>query len=185
MKIFKSVKAKVLLVIVISVSIFAAWLGGFEIVYARVLLVPTNVMLSAIKKDTRIELVKNEHNIYQFKVRTRIEGRKASFPQPLGSLLQPFVIILSWQIFLLFALRFKSALKSAGVNLGIFMFIQAIFLILLTGYHTSETQKFIYIMMMDSFYIIALVLIIKDNLLYPVFRKEVNIEKPVSIKHPH
>lgn len=162
---------KIMLVIIISVSIYAGWLAGFEVFYARVLLAPTNLMLSALKKDTKIELDKTEHDVYQFKVRTRIEGRKASFPQPLGSLLQPFVIILSWQVFLFFVLALKTALKSAGVNLGIFVFIQAVFLILLTGYHTSETQKFIYVMMMDSFYIIALVLIIKDNLLYHVFTR--------------
>jgi len=169
---------KILLVVVISVLIYAAWLLGLEKVYAKVLLAPTNAVLSAIKKDTKIELEKNEQNIYQFKVRTVIEGRKASFSQELGSLLQPVVIILSWQIFLLLAFRIKPALKAAGVNLGIFMFIQAIFLMLLTGYHTSETQKFIYKIMMDSFYIIALVLIIKDNLLYAIFTKQDTLDKP-------
>lgn len=162
--------AKIVALIIISAIVYTGWLSGLETSYTRVLVAGTNVALSIVKKDTRIELEK-ANNAYQFKVRTRIEGRKASFTQPFGSLLQPFVIVLSWQIFLLIAISFKSAIKAFGVNAGIFLMLQIIFLILLTGYHTSETQKFIYVLLMDSFYIIGLVLVIKDNMLYPVFRK--------------
>lgn len=161
---------KIFALIIISAIVYTGWLRGLETGYTRVLVAGTNAALSIVKKDTRIELEKT-NNVYQFKVRTQIEGRKASFTQPFGSLLQPFVIVLSWQIFLLIAISFKSAIKAFVVNAGIFLMLQIIFLILLTGYHTSETQKFIYVLLMDSFYIIGLVLVIKDNMLYPVFRK--------------
>lgn len=170
MALVSSKAAKIVALIIISAIVYTGWLSGLETGYTRVLVAGTNVALSIVKKDTRIELEKI-NNAYQFKVRTRIEGRKASFTQPFGSLLQPFVIVLSWQIFLLIAISFKSAIKAFGVNAGIFLMLQIIFLILLTGYHTSETQKFIYVLLMDSFYIIGLVLVIKDNMLYPVFRK--------------
>jgi hypothetical protein len=70
------------------------------------------------------------------------------------------------------ALNKKQALQSAGVNVGLFYLLQIIFLIFLTGYHTSEFQQFVYVMMVDSFYIIALVLVIKDNMLFRVFYKQ-------------
>jgi len=161
---------KAVVLIIITVAIFIGWSRGIEVVYARALLVGTNMTLGIVKNNTSIELEKADET-YQFRVRTIIDTRRASFPQAFGSLLQPFVIILSWQIFLFFALNRKSALQSLGLNLGIYYLFQVIFLILLTGYHTSEVQKFIYVMLMDSFYIIGLVLVIKDNMLYPVFRK--------------
>jgi hypothetical protein len=170
MVLVKSLLLKIIALIIISVIVYAAWLIGMEKLYTRVLVAGSNIALGMVKKDTRIELEKT-NNTYQFKVRTRIDNRKASFSQPFGSLLQPFVIILSWQLFLLIAIPFKSAARSFGVNAAVFIFLQIVFLILLTGYHSSETQKFIYILLMDSFYIIALVLVIKDNMLYPVFRR--------------
>ena len=170
MAIISSNKLKAVVLILITVLIYTGWSRGIEVVYARILLFGTNATLSIVKNDSSIELEKADKT-YQFKVRTTIDGRKASFPQVFGSLLQPFVIILSWQIFLFFALNRKSALHSLGLNMGIYYLIQVFFLILLTGYHTSEVQKFIYVLLMDSFYIIGLVLVIKDNMLYPVFRK--------------
>ncbi|MBE0663268.1 MAG: hypothetical protein IH597_12485 [Bacteroidales bacterium] len=170
MALVSSKGTKIVALIIISAIVYAGWLKGLEIIYTRVLVAGTNVALGMVKKDTRIELEK-ANSTFQFKVRTRIDGRKASFTQPFGSLLQPFVIILSWQIFLLIAISFKSAVKAFGVNVGIFLLLQIVFLILLTGYHSSETQKFIYILFMDSFYIMALVLVIKDNMLYQVFRR--------------
>lgn len=170
MAIISSNKLKAVVLILITVLIYTGWSRGIEVVYARILLFGTNATLSIVKNDSSIELEKADKT-YQFKVRTTIDGRKASFPQVFGSLLQPFVIILSWQIFLFFGLNRKSALYSLGLNMGIYYLIQVFFLILLTGYHTSEVQKFIYVLLMDSFYIIGLVLVIKDNMLYPVFRK--------------
>lgn len=163
-------RVKVPILIAITILVYAGWQARIEPIYARILTGGTNIALSIVKKSTKIE-VEKENKTYQFRVRTMIDGRKASFPQGFGSLLQPFVIILSWQLFLFFALHYKTALRAMGINLGIFYLIHVLFLILLTGYHTSAFQKYIYVMMMDSFYIIALVLVIKDNMLYPVFSK--------------
>lgn len=163
---------KILILVVITIASYTLWQHGLEVRYAKTLLVGTNTALGIVKGNTSIELEQSE-DTYQFRVRTIIDGRRASFPQAFGGLLQPFVIILSWQIFLFIALKRNLALQSLALNFGIFYFLQVIFLMLLTGYHTSEVQKFIYVMLMDSFYIIALVLVIKDNMLYPVFRKKV------------
>ena len=165
-------KVKIVLLILITIATYTFWQKGVENFYSRILLFGTNTALSLVKGNTSIELEQKDE-VYQFRVRTIIEGKRASFPQAFGGLLQPFVIILSWQIFLFIAVRRNLAFHSLGTNLGLFYLFQIIFLILLTGYHTSEVQKFIYVMLMDSFYIIALVLVIKDNMLYPVFRKQV------------
>lgn len=164
---------KIVFLIVITIATYWFWQKGVEVYYARILLIGTNTALSLVKGNTSIEL-EQEDEVYQFRVRTMIEGRRASFPQAFGGLLQPFVIILSWHIFLFIALRSKLAARSLWINMGLFYLFQVVFLVLLTGYHTSEVQKFIYVMLMDSFYIIALVLVIKDNMLYPVFRKKVH-----------
>lgn len=165
-----STRLKIGALILISALVFAGWTGFLEVAYARFLLTGTNSVLSVVKNDAHIETEKME-DTYQFKVFTLINGKKATYPQIFGSILQPFIIVLSWQLFLFLVLKRKSALQSAAINIGIFYFIQLFFLVQLTGYYTSETQKFIFNMLMDSFYIVALVLVIKDNMLYPVFSK--------------
>lgn len=173
MKLFNSAIKKVILFILISIIVFTGWEFSLETAYLRLLVNTTNVSVGVIKKDTFIEIestnVSNEP--YQLKVHTRIEGRRGTYPQEIGSLLQPFVIVISWQIFLLLILNVKSALRSLGMNFIIFFIVQVFFLILLTGYHSSDSQKFFFNVMMDSFYVVAIILIIKDNMLYPVFKR--------------
>ena len=178
MAILSSTRNKIILLLLISMLIFAAWQAGLEIAYAKVLVGTTNFSLGIVKKDTHIEFEEKEgtNGLYQFKVFTSIDGRKGHYPQETSSLMQPFIIVLSWQIFLFFVLKRKSAWRSLGVNIGIFLLVQMIFLILLTGYYTSTVQQYIFTMMLDSFYIIALILVIKDNMLYPVFRKKVDVK---------
>jgi hypothetical protein len=90
--------------------------------------------------------------------------------------MEPFVIVLSWQLFLFFVTNKKTAFKLLAINTGIFMAIQVLFLYFLTGYYNSEIQKFLFDMMLDNFYIIALILVIKDNMLHPVFKRPHQIQ---------
>ena len=179
MAILSSSIKKIILLFLISLLIFMGWMAGAEGGYAKVLVGATNFSLGIVKNDTRIELedLDDKGGLYQFRVYTRIDGRLGNYPQETEGLMQPFVIILSWQIFLFFVLRVKSAFQSLVVNVGIFFLIQIIFLILLTGYYDSTIQQYIYTMLLDSFYIIALILIIKDNMLYPVFRKKIDVRE--------
>ncbi len=178
MAILSSSRNKIILIVLISLLTFMGWMAGGETVYAKVLVGATNFSLGIVKNDTRIELedIDGKGGSYQFRVYTRIDGRLGNYPQETEGLMQPFVIVLSWQIFLFFVLRAKSAFQSLWVNIGIFFLVQIIFLILLTGYYDSTIQQYIYTMLLDSFYIIALILIIKDNMLYPVFRKKANVK---------
>ncbi|NQU33868.1 MAG: hypothetical protein HQ521_11575 [Bacteroidetes bacterium] len=172
-KLISSTRNKIILLLLISLVVFTGWEYGMETGYLKVLVGTTNLSVGVIKKDTKVELETtiSKENPYQFKVSTIVDGRKGSYPQEIGGIVQPFVIILSWQIFLFFVLTRRSALRSLAVNFVIFLLVQVIFLIFLTGYYTSDFQKFVYDMMMDSFYIIAIILIIKDNMLYPIFRR--------------
>ena len=111
-------------------------------------------------------------NAFQFRVYTRVQGRMGNYPQETGGLMEPLVIVLSWQLLLFFILDYKTALKLLGINLVTFIFIQVLFLVFLTGYYNSSVQQFLFDMMLDNFYIIALILVIKDNILYPVFQKK-------------
>jgi len=174
MKLLSSKRNKILLLLLISLLIFTGWQFGGEQLYTKLLVGTTNVTLKVIKKDTHIEYEKQEGNskLYQFKVTTRIDGRIGSYPQEIGGLMQPFVIVLSWQVFLFIIIERKNAIKAFITNIAIFMLMQIIFLILLTGYYTSDIQQYIFTIMLDSFYIIALVLIIKDNILFSVFNSK-------------
>ena len=172
-KLIASNTGKAILLIIISIIIFSAWEFGLEKYYEESLIGITNVTLPLVKKDTRITLENTKKDgSFQFRVYTRVQGRRGNYPQETGSLMQPFVIILSWQLFLFFVLGFKDALKLFGINVGIFVFLQILFLYFLSGYYNSPTQKFLFDMMLDNFYIIALILIIKDNIFYPVFRRQ-------------
>ena len=164
---------RIILLILISIIVFGAWEMGLERVYEKTLVGITNTTLTVIKKDTRIELEKTaKGDAFHFRVYTRVQGRMGNYPQETGGLMEPLVIVLSWQLFLFFILNYKVALKLLTINLVTFILIQVIFLVFLTGYYNSSIQQFLFDMMLDNFYIIALILVIKDNILYPVFRKK-------------
>ncbi|PIQ29519.1 MAG: hypothetical protein COW63_12705 [Bacteroidetes bacterium CG18_big_fil_WC_8_21_14_2_50_41_14] len=175
MVLFSSTRNKIILLLLISALVFTAWQSGAERVYAQVLIGTTNFFVGMAKEDTHIELenINENDKTYQYRVFTRIDGRKGNYPQETGGVMQPFVIVLSWQIFLFFVLKRKPALTSLVMNVGIFLLIQVVFLVFLTGYYNSGVQKYLYTMMLDSFYIFALILVIKDQMLYRVFSKKV------------
>jgi len=174
MVLFSSTRNKIILLLLISALVFTAWQSGAERVYAQVLIGTTNFFVGMAKEDTHIELenINENDKTYQYRVFTRIDGRKGNYPQETGGVMQPFVIVLSWQIFLFFVLKRKPALTSLVMNVGIFLLIQVVFLFFLTGYYNSGVQKYLYTMMLDSFYIFALILVIKDQMLYRVFSKK-------------
>lgn len=172
MAILSSSRNKIIVLFLISVLVFVGWQYGLENTYTKILVGATNTCLGILTNDTHIELEKKspQSNMYQFRIYTIVDGRKGNYPQDTGGILQPFVIILSWQIFLFLAIKRRDAFISLGANIGIFLIIQILFLIMLTNYYSSTVQQYLFTMMMDSFYIIALILIIKDNILYGVFK---------------
>jgi len=151
-----------------SLVIAVLWFAGLEMVYARVLVFSTNVVIGIGSSDTEIT-IEEAAGVKQFRVFKTIQGQRGSFSQKFGSLLIPAVMIFSWQLFTAFFLKRRRALASTGTNFGIFFAFQILFLLLLTGVHTSGFARFINELFLDSFYIVALAIIIIDNFRNPLF----------------
>lgn len=154
----------ILIVIVSSGLLLVLWFNGFAYLYAQLLKLGANILL-LFSHDTHVGL-KMVDNEPTFIVNTLLEGRKGSYPQKADLILLPFLMVLTWQILLFFNLSLKNATRSAIENIIIFYTIQLIYVLLLTAYYNSDTVKFIYDLLIDSFYIIALFLIVKDSFKY-------------------
>lgn len=159
----------------ITIVIFALWQIWIESSHAKLIVGSTNTLLRAVGSERYFEFEKTK-DASLFWVHTIVEGRKAKFSQKIGSLLQPTVMILAWQLFLFLAINKRKALRLLIINLGIFSLLQIIFLLQLMGYHTSPIQKFIYEFFVSSFYVIALIFVIKDHFFYNVFGMQVSTE---------
>ncbi len=157
------------LFLAVSLVITVLWFSGMEVVYARVLVFSTNTVLNIAGSDSSIRVDKDDQG-HLFRVHRLIDGQRASYPQKFETILLPTVMIFAWLIFAAFYRRRKQALISAGITFGSFLALQAIFLLLLTAYYTSGAAKYIYDVMLDSFYIIAMGIIIIDYVRDPIFR---------------
>lgn len=154
----------VLIVIVASGLMLILWFHGFAYLYAQLLKLGANIVL-IFSGDTHVGL-KIIDNAPTFVVNTIIDGKKGSYPQKADLILLPFIMILTWQILLFFNLPFRTAIRSAIENILIFYIIQLIYVLLLTAYYNNAVVKFIYDLLIDSFYIIALFLVVKDSFKY-------------------
>jgi hypothetical protein len=154
----------VLIVIIASGLMLILWFHGFAYLYAQILKLGANIVL-LFSSDTHVGL-KLVENSPTFIVNTIIDGKKGSYPQKADLILLPFIMILTWQILLFFNLPLRQATRSAIENILIFYIIQLIYVLLLTAYYNNATVKFIYDLLIDSFYIIALFLIVKDSFKY-------------------
>ncbi len=166
----KSNKLKITTLVGITMVVFAIWQLGFEKYHAKFILTSANVLYKITGSKKFFEFEKIDGKSY-FWAHTIVEGRKAKFNQKIGSVLQPTVMILAWQLFLFLVMAWRKALRLLLVNLGAFVILQVVFLLQLMGYHTSATQRFLYEFFISSFYVIALVFIIKDQYLYQVFKR--------------
>lgn len=154
----------ILLVIGISAVLLLLWLAGLNWVYAKFLNILANIFLF-FAQDTSLHLEKLNGEI-NYIVETVIDGKKGSYPQKAGLIILPFVMMLTWQILLFINIHWRKALRSAIENLSAFVLIQVIYLLILTGYYNSSTDKFFFHLLIDSFYIIGLFLIVKDAIRY-------------------
>ncbi len=157
---------KIIIFLGASIIVMLLWNTGLERVYAEILKFCSNTVLNILRDSTYIKLEKHDGDLV-FRVHTLIEGRKGSYPQAAQSLLLPIVIILSWMAVLFYSLPGKTALKQGLTNFGIFLVFQIVFMILLTFYYNSDLARFFFHVMLDTFYIFAIFLIIKDSLKYP------------------
>lgn len=154
----------ILIVLVVSALLLILWFNGLSWIYAQLLRFGANILL-IFSGDTSVS-VKMVDDTPTFIVDTIVNGRKGSYPQKAELILLPFIMILTWQILLFFNLPIKQAVRSTIENIVIFFAVQLLYVVLLTGYHNSSVVKFVYDLLLDSFYIIALFLIVKDAFKY-------------------
>jgi hypothetical protein len=151
-----------------SLIITLLWFSGAEVMYARVLVFSTNSVLNIADSESSIR-IEEEDGGHLFRVHRLIEGRRANYPQKFETILLPTVMIFAWLIFSAFYRGRKQALVSAGITIGAFLALQITFLLLLTAYYTSGAAKYFYDVMLDSFYIIAMGIVIIDYVRAPIF----------------
>jgi hypothetical protein len=161
---------KITILVVASLVIIFLWNNGLQVAYAHVLTFATNLVLETTSTTTSIRLGQQDDELV-FHVTTLVDGRKGSYPQKAQTLFLPVVMIFAWQVMLFFSLALKSALKSALINILIFLCFHMVFLVLLTYYYNSGIAKFFFHLMMETFYIVAIVLILKDSIKYPLIWK--------------
>lgn len=158
----------ILIVVASSSLLLLIWFSGLDGFYGRMLASGANIVLSPWP-DTHIDLeLQNSSPV--FIVETIFEGVKGSFPQEGKLFLMPLIMIVTWQILLFFNINVRQAIKSSVTNIAIFYLIQVVFLLLLTLYYKSDFAKFMFDLMLDSFYILALFLIVKDTIRYRLIR---------------
>jgi hypothetical protein len=154
----------ILIVVVSSALLLILWFIGFDYLYAQLLRLGANILL-IFSHDTSVG-VKMVEKAPTFVVDTIINGKKGTYPQKADLILLPFIMILTWQILLFFNLPKKQARRSAIENILAFYIVQLVYVVLLTDYYNSTAVKFVYDLLLDSFYIIALFLIVKDAFKY-------------------
>ncbi len=159
---------KFILLLAATLVVTLLWFAGLQHVYARVLAFSTNTVLSAAGRASNIQVDRQDDARF-FHVNTFIDGNRAEYPQKYTTILLPTVMMLVWIGITPFFRKRPAAIRSSLSVFLVLLFTQVIFLLLLTAYHTSATAHFFYNVMRDGFYIIALGVIIIDNLVDPVF----------------
>lgn len=154
----------ILIILGASIVLLFFWFLGLKILYAKFIVALTNLLLLPWPETYLRVFIQADQPV--FEVFTLIDGKNAKYPQETKLILLPILMMLTWQILIFFNLHWKKAWASTLTNLGIFLGIQVIFLILLTSYYTSGVAKYIYDLLTDSFYIVALFLIVKDTFRY-------------------
>ncbi len=147
------------------------WYAVLEQGYANLLVFTTNSVLNVSGRDSNI-ILEQEDGVATFRVHTVIDGQHANYPQEVQTLLLPAVMLIAWQLFAAFLRKRKQLLLSASTTIGLFIALQVIFLLLLTAYYTSSVAQYVYDVMLDTFYIIALGIIILDYIRYPLRLRE-------------
>lgn len=157
---------KIIILFAASAIITGLWFNGMEKVYAHILVFTSNTIIGMASSHTEIKVEEIENDL-AFRVSTLIDGKKGSYPQKAQSLLLPAVIIFSWIPLLFFRLRTKVAFHQALADFGLFLLFQVLFMILLTFYYNSALAKYLFHLMMEAFYVFAVIIVIKDSYKYP------------------
>lgn len=145
------------------VAVITLWLTILETFYAFLMVHAANLFLYIGGSEARLALL-TEGSENLFRVSFIYFGDEATFDQRVQTLLYPTMVLFIWQVFNAFTRGVRRSLVTGKWNLGVFFVFQVLFLLLLTGYHTSSIAKFFYDIMLESFYVIVLAIIIWDKI---------------------
>ncbi len=154
---------KIAILIGSSVTLFALWLFGLEQVYAEVLKFGASILLAPFSNITPVLNMHNGHP--DFCVAVGEEG----YCMQLELFGLSVIVMLSWYILLVFLHRNKKMLITAIAHLGLFYLLQILTMSTLALYDYSPFFQQANDALRQSFIIIALLFIIRDNYIYQVF----------------
>ena len=146
-----------------SVALFVLWLLGLEQVYAEVLKFGASILLAPFPDITPV--LNNVNGHPDFCVAIGKEG----YCMQLELFGLSVIVMLSWYILLIFLHRNKKMWITAATHLGLFYFLQILTMSTLALYDYSSFFQQVNDALRQSFIIIALIFIIRDNYIYQIF----------------
>lgn len=146
----------------------AIWFAGFEVVYAHIMAFVTNILLGLGGSESEVG-VTQQNGAYAFEALINIDGQDALISRRFFDTLYPTIMILAWVAFVSIINGWRNGVKAITWTLLPFFLTQIVFLLLFTNY-MSSTANYMYYILQDSFYVIALAAIIIESIRRDVFK---------------
>lgn len=149
-------KQNILIIILSATFFYILWIFGLENIYAHILQFGVNVFYifwSDIHAEVQEMAGKLNFVLYY---------DKTGWREPMETIGMPLVLLLTWQVLLMFHFPLKKAAKLALRNIGIFILAQVFYMMLLYGMNSSAFVVFIFRLLKNSFGIVVLFMIIWD-----------------------
>ena len=158
---------KILILSGCLILIGGVWFAGFETVYAHIMAFFTNILLGLSGSESAVS-VEHQNGAPAFEALVTINGQKATISRRIFDTLYPTIMVLSWVLFVIIINGWKNGLKAIKWTLLPFFSLQIVFLLLFTNYMAS-VANYMYYILQDSFYVIALAAIIIESIRRDVF----------------
>jgi len=146
-----------------TVSLFLLWMLGLEKIYAEVLKLGASLLLSPFSNITPLLKINNGHP--DFCVAVGKEG----YCMQMELFGLSIIVLLSWYILLITLKPNKKMILTALKHLGLFYLLQILTMTTLALYDVSTFFQQANDALRQSFIIIALIFIIRDNYIYGIF----------------
>ena len=166
----KSNFKNILMLILASISLFILWQIGLKWAYASVLKFLSNVFFS-IGGNYKVMFDPKAESPALCLAKLLDNGKMVgTYCMQLKLYSLAVVLMVSWQIVLFFNLKLKKALKILLINMSIFLLAQVLIFSMLSLRDTHSFFSNLYEGLRQSSIMIALVLIIKDNIMHSIIR---------------
>jgi len=154
---------KISILIGSTISLFLLWMIGLEKIYAQLLKFGASVLLSPFSNITPVLKTDNAHP--DFCVAVGKEG----YCMQMELFGLSIIVLLSWYVLLVALKPSKKMILTALKHLGLFYLLQILTMTTLALYDISTFFQQANDALRQSFIIIALIFIIRDNYIYEIF----------------